>query len=102
MKTASTPLVDLLDQRWKDMIQKLPDVTAERPFKRPVYFDAAIPMASVRAHAEANNSDPYAGRRARLYVRQGYWLASDTLQDAHALTAARRGQGVTFPTVRLT
>lgn len=101
-KKEAAPLLELLDQRWRDTIQHMPDPTPERPAKRPDY---QLPLETLkgyaRDHAEANNSDPFAARTALHYMHRGYWLASDVREDARSRTSARRAQGVTFPAVKV-
>lgn len=44
---------------------------------------------AVRCVARLDNSNPYAGARARLYLSQGYCLPSEVLKDCNTLTALR-------------
>lgn len=99
----TTPLLEVLNQRWQDVIQHIPDVTTDKPAARPIFHVDGLKAARQAAllHAEANNSDPFAGRRAYHYIRQGYWSASEVRADALRETQARRSAGATFPTVKL-
>ena len=100
MSDTESPLLALLEQRWKEVIQHIPDPTPERPSPRPTY-EKRIVDAGVRAHAEANNSDPFAAARIKHYIRQGYVLPSEARDDGLRQTQARRSAGATFPTVNL-
>lgn len=93
-------LVDLLDSRWCSEIQGLPDVTPERPFKRPVftedYCKTTLPRVA-RLHAQAHHTDPYAYGRCIHDMRQGFVTPSEVEQDARNILGARRAAGITFP-----
>lgn len=104
MKTQSaSPLLELIEQRWREFVSGLPDPTADKPFKRPAGggdWKSGL-MQRARAHAESDHSDPFSGRRALHYMKQGYWLPSEVHEDARRSTQARRAAGATFPTVKV-
>lgn len=45
-----------------------------KPYQKPT---EAPDERAVRAYAEANRSDPFAAKRIRHYLKQGYVMASD-------------------------
>jgi hypothetical protein len=47
--------------------------------------------SAVALHAQAHNSDPFAGQRMALYLRQGYDVASEVAGAARRLLSARIG-----------
>lgn len=97
--TKTTPLLELLAQRWQEFVSALPDPAEHTPVKRPTFSPAGLAAAreAARLHAEAHNSDPFAYGRALRRIRSGEWLTSDVRADALSRTAARKGEGVTFP-----
>lgn len=102
MKTLASPLLDLLDQRWNELLKDVPDPTGEKPFKRPVFDPgrgAALIDGAARHHAEAWASDPFAWGRTRHYMRQGYETPSEVEKDAHGILIARKRGGATFAAV---
>lgn len=103
-KEKVSPLLELLDQRWNEVIRDIPDPTADEPAHRPVFApDFQRQLRTIaQSHGEANNSDPFAAGRAMHYMRQGYYLPSEVRDDARKATSQRRAQGVTFPSVKLT
>ena len=62
-------LVALMDQRFKSE-----GLGTAKPYHKPT---EAPDERVVRAYAEANRSDPFAAARIRLYLKQGYCLASE-------------------------
>ncbi|MGD9881233.1 MAG: hypothetical protein AB7F22_07700 [Reyranella sp.] len=97
----TSPLLELLDQRWNDIIKDIPDPTRDRPARRPFYPTQAPLYEAARLHGEADANDPFAAARALHYMRQGYWLPSDVKADALRRTSTRRAEGVTFPAVQV-
>lgn len=100
---AASPLLELLESRWREFVSGLPDPTPHEPAKRPNFNAQGLSdqRAAATLYAEANNSDPFAYGRCLRYLRQGYWLASEVRNDALSRINARRLQGVVFPIVRL-
>lgn len=98
-KQESAPLLELLNQRWDEIISGLPDPSPDKPFKRPVFrgYEKEAIVAIAREHAQAHNSDPFAFARMRHYIRQGYALPSDVQHDARALLGSRRAHGIVIP-----
>ena len=99
-KTKTTGLLELLDSRWKNEIEKLPDVSFHRPFKRPVFDEQAAKLALprvARLHAQAHHTDPFAYARIIHDMRQGFVTQSEVEQDARNLLGARRAAGIVFP-----
>lgn len=103
-KQESAPLLELLNQRWDEIISGLPDQTPDKPFKRPAFNEREkeANTTAAREHAQAHNSDPFAFTRMRHYIRQGYALASDVQHDARALLGSRRAQGIVIPVAATT
>ena len=64
-------LVALLNQRFK-----AEGLGTAKPYQKPT---EAPDERAVRAYAAANRSDPFAGPRIRLYLKQGYVLGSDII-----------------------
>ena len=99
-KTQTTGLLELLEARWRNEIEKLPHPTADRPFKRPVfdeqYRKVTLPRVA-RLHAQAHHTDPYAYGRCIHDMRQGFATPSEVEQDARNMLGARRAAGITFP-----
>ena len=94
------PLLELLNQRWGEVINGIPDPTLHDPSPRPD-FSGVVKVKSLREiaqlHAQADNSDPFAYGRAMRYMRQGYALPSEVRSDAIARVHARAVAGITIP-----
>lgn len=83
-------LLAVLDQRFKG--EGLGD---GKKYRKP-QVDPRVVRGAAMAHAEVNRSDPYAYARMRLYIAQGYEIASDVLKDAAAKQRAKgHGTNVT-------
>lgn len=95
----TTPLLELLDQRWRDFVKDMPDPTIHVPAKRPDYGASAYDLirSAARLHAEANNSDPFAYGRMVKHIQQGFVSIGEARSDAMSRIAIRKGEGVTFP-----
>jgi hypothetical protein len=96
----STPLLELLEQRWREFIKDIPDPTLHEPAKRPHFAadaDEKLLRPAARQYAQADNSDPNAFGRAMRRMRSGEWLPSEVRTDAIARIHARVVQGITIP-----
>ena len=87
------PLLELLKQRWDEFVGKLPDPTLHKPVARPHFSGDNQLRQAAREHAQADNSDPFAYGRAMRYMRQGYWLPSEVVDEARGRTRARVNNG---------
>lgn len=91
-----SPLLELLEQRWRDVIQHIHDPSSEHPAARPwVPARSALEdniLIAARWRASSDNSDPFAYGRAVRYMRQGYELPSDVYADALRVTRARQSE----------
>lgn len=99
MSETTSPLLQLLDARWKVFIQFIPDPTHHEPVARPKFTDAELDRVKIAArdHAAADNSDPFAYGRAMRRMRSGEWVPSEVREDAHKQTGARVANGVIIP-----
>jgi hypothetical protein len=84
-----SPLLQLLDQRFSSL--SLGDGKA---YRRPRAINLAALKAAADAHADVNQSDPFARARIVLHMRQGYALISDVLADAKSKQRARQDANV--------
>ena len=92
------PLLELLQQRWKEIIDKIPDPTLFNPSPRPDYSKKVdILHQAAQLHAQSDNSDPYAYGRAMRRMRSGEWLPSEVRSDAIARVHARKVAGISIP-----
>jgi hypothetical protein len=64
----TSPLLALLEQRYRSE-----GLGVAKPYHAPGLIDEA----AVRRHAEANKADPFAAKRMRHYLAQGYILPSE-------------------------
>jgi hypothetical protein len=95
----TTPLLELINQRWQEFIKDIPDPTLHAPAARPVFAlgtDWQLREAA-RLYAQSDHSDPFAYGRAMRYMRQGYWLPSEVRTDARARIQARVAAGINIP-----
>lgn len=100
VQSKSTPLLDLLAQRWVDLkLDHVPDPTHHDPAPRPVFTPEGERKVREAAelHAQANASDPFAYGRALRQMKAGHMLPSEVRSDAMSRIAARKAEGVTFP-----
>jgi hypothetical protein len=77
MHSKSTPLLELLNERWKEFIKDAPDT-----FKRPVYSDKDVIARALVSIGRRQNSDPFALGRAALHIRQGFINPFEAIKDA--------------------
>lgn len=80
-KREKSALLELLNKNhaWDLPSHKLPQVDRRR-------LDEAI-----RIQSQADDSDPWASARTRLYILQGYELASDVYREAKSRLSIRHG-----------
>ena len=79
------PLLDLLDQRFKEL-----GLGVDKPYHKPAPAPTGYAVErAVALYAEAHLSDPFARQRIRHYIAQGYVLASDVIKDASPLIRRR-------------
>jgi hypothetical protein len=95
----TSPLLEVLEYRWKNFIQGIPDPTWDKPISRPRFkpHEEAVLRAAARDHASADSADPFAYGRAMRRMRSGEWLPSEVRDDALKLTRARGSSGVVIP-----
>ena len=75
-----------------DLLKLLNDRQAwnlPEPYRMP-HYDAATVTEAVQLERKADDSDPYAGARMRLYLNQGYDLPSDVAKSAQDRIKARQ------------
>jgi hypothetical protein len=99
-RTITTSLLELLQQRWIEFVQGLPDPTWDRKVKRPD-IDKDRAREAARLHAQAHHADPFAYGRALRYIEQGFWLISEVRTDALRVVQQRKAEGVVFPIVTI-
>jgi hypothetical protein len=82
MQSLSTPLLELLAER---------KVWEGKAFKQPLWneTDKARQEQAARAHARADNADPFAYNRARLHLARGLDNADLLLRAANNVLTAR-------------
>lgn len=56
---------------------------------KPAPYSETTAREAVRAFADWNNSDPFAGSRMALYIRRGFESAVDVKEDYHKRVIAR-------------
>ena len=97
----TTPLLELLEQRWKSEVQHIPDPTLFNPSPRPRFTPAEEMRLKETAtlHAQSDHSDPFAYGRAMRRMRSGEWLQSEVRSDAIARVHARVVAGISIPSV---
>jgi len=97
----TTPLLELLEYRWKSEVQHIADPTLFKPSPRPKFTPAEEMRLRETAalHAQSDNSDPFAYGRAMRRMRSGEWLQSEARSDAIGRVHARVATGINIVSV---